>query len=127
MGEHHPPVQIPEICQALGVEDIHRVDPYDYEETLGALTQAIEFEGVSVVILNQRCCMFPKKIREEPYRVLSDVCTGCGQCLDMYCPAIIVSKEKTARGKERAAIDPFMCVGCSFCAQICPVNAIVCG
>lgn len=126
MGERHPPVQIPEICKALGVEDIHEVDAYDYEKTLDALKRAIEYDGVSVVIPNQTCCMFPKKIREEPYKVLSDLCTGCGQCLSVYCPAIIVSDEKTPKGKEKAAIDPFMCVGCSFCAQICPVNAIAC-
>jgi indolepyruvate ferredoxin oxidoreductase alpha subunit len=124
-GERIPPVHIPEICKALGVADIHEVDPYDFEKTLDALKGAVKFEGVSVVIPTQACCMFPKKIKEEPYRVLSDLCTGCGQCLRIYCPAIIVSEEKTAKGKEKAAIDPFMCIGCSFCAQICPVDAIV--
>ncbi|MBW2122181.1 MAG: 4Fe-4S binding protein [Deltaproteobacteria bacterium] len=125
-GERHPPVHIVEICKALGVEDVHEVDPYDFERTLEALRQAIEFDGVSVVIPIQACRMFPKKLKEKPYRVLSDLCTGCGQCLNLYCPAIIVSDEKTAKGRQKAAIDPFLCVGCSFCAQICPVDAITC-
>lgn len=124
MGEQHPPVDLLQICRALGVEDVHEVDPYDYEETLEALRRAIEFDGVSVVIPNQACCVFPKKLKEKPYRVIQELCTGCGQCLNLYCPAIIVSDEKTARGRQKAAIDPFLCVGCSFCAQICPVDAI---
>jgi indolepyruvate ferredoxin oxidoreductase alpha subunit len=77
------------------------------------------------VIATSACRMFPKKLKEKPFKVLSDLCTGCGMCLSIYCPAMIVSGEKTEKGKSKAAIDPFMCAGCSFCAQVCPVNAIV--
>jgi indolepyruvate ferredoxin oxidoreductase, alpha subunit len=123
-GEYSPPAHIDRVCTALGVEDIHEVDPYNYAETLEALKKAIEFHGVSVVIAAGTCRMFPKKLKEKPFKVLSDLCTGCGMCLSIYCPAIIVSGETTEKGKSKAAIDEFMCSGCSFCAQICPVNAI---
>jgi indolepyruvate ferredoxin oxidoreductase alpha subunit len=124
-GDYFPPAQIAQVCRVLGVKDIHEVDPYDYAKTSEALKKAIEFEGLSTVIATSACRMFPKKLKEKPFKVLSDLCTGCGMCLSIYCPAMIVSGEKTEKGKSKAAIDPFMCAGCSFCAQVCPVNAIV--
>ena len=126
-GDANPPVRIPDIVKSLGVEDIRQVDPYDYKATLEAVRKAIDFKGVSVVIATGSCRMFPVKIKEEPFRILSEQCTGCGMCLSIYCPAIILSEEKTEKGKAKAKIDAFICVGCSFCSQICPADAIVLG
>jgi indolepyruvate ferredoxin oxidoreductase alpha subunit len=124
-GDRHPPVHIPEIVRALGVKDIHEVDPFDYRGTVDALRRSFEFGGVSVVIAGRACRMFPQKIKETPYRVLLDQCNGCGMCFSIYCPAIIVSGKKTEKERPKAAIDPFICTGCSFCAQVCTTNAIV--
>lgn len=124
-GDQYPPARIPDIVKAIGVESVYEVDPFEYKSTFEALRNAFEFDGVSVVIPTRACRMFPRKIKEEPYRVLLDQCNGCGMCLNIFCPAIIVSGEKTDKGKSKAAIDPFICTGCSFCEQICPVNAIV--
>ncbi|MBC8466457.1 MAG: 4Fe-4S dicluster domain-containing protein [Deltaproteobacteria bacterium] len=124
-GNQYSPVQIPEIVKSLGVQSIHEVDPFDYKETFNALKNAFEYRGVSVVIGTRACRMFPDKIKEEPYKVLLDSCNGCGMCFSIYCPGIIVSEEKTDKGKNKAAIDPFVCTGCSFCVQICPVDAII--
>ncbi|MCK4714433.1 MAG: 4Fe-4S binding protein, partial [Candidatus Aenigmarchaeota archaeon] len=41
-----------------------------------------------------------------------DSCTDCGLCMEIYCPAI-----------EKGRIND-MCVGCGFCAHICPAGAI---
>jgi len=124
-GDQYPPAKIPDIVKSIGVESIHEVDPFDYKSTFDVLKSVFEFDGVSVVIPTRSCRMFPSKIKEEPYSVLLDQCNGCGMCLNIYCPAIIISEEKTDKGKSKAAIDPFVCSGCSFCEQICPVNAIV--
>ena len=124
-GDRYRSVEIPQIVKALGVEAIYEVDPFDYKATFEALRNAFEYEGVSVVIADRACRMFPSKIKEEPYKVLPDLCNGCGMCFSVYCPGIIVSQEKTDKGKNKAAIDPFVCTGCSFCAQICPVDAIM--
>jgi len=55
------------------------------------------------------------------------VCTGCGSCM-VYCPveAIVVTKEKTSKGKVIRAVDLDLCVECDNClkADVCPVNAI---
>ncbi len=124
-GDSHPPVKIPKIVRTLGPDDIYEVDSYDLKATSQAVRSAIDYEGVSVIIATGPCRMFPKKIKLPVYKVDSSRCTGCGMCLGIYCPGIILSGEKTEKGKPKTAIDPFVCVGCSFCAQICPTNAII--
>jgi len=124
-GKDRFPVNLVDLCRALGVADLHEVDPYDYQKAYEALTRAVAFNGVSVVIATRPCCLFPKKLKEVPYRVLQEKCNGCGLCMTIYCPSIIVSDEKSEKGKSLAAIDSYSCVGCSFCAQVCPTHAIV--
>ncbi len=67
----------------------------------------------------------PKRIMDEPYVVDSDLCTACGACFRVSCPAILASEEKTERGLPKAIIDPAQCTGCTVCAQICPEEAII--
>ncbi|UCG63606.1 MAG: 4Fe-4S dicluster domain-containing protein [Deltaproteobacteria bacterium] len=124
-GDRHPPVLIPDVVRSLGVRELYEVDPYDFNQTCDTLTHALEFNGVSVVVARSACRMFPQKIREGHYRVLPELCNGCGMCLSIYCPGAIQSKERTTKRKPKAEIDPIICTGCSFCAQICPANAIV--
>jgi len=123
--EERIPVNLKEICRVLGVKDLQAVDPYDYKGSYEALSRAVEFKGVSVLIANRPCWLFPRKLREVPFQVLSDKCTGCGTCMTIHCPSIIVSDRKTEKGRSQAAIDSYSCVGCSFCAQICPIQAII--
>jgi indolepyruvate ferredoxin oxidoreductase alpha subunit len=124
-GEKRTPVNLKEICRALGVGDLQEVDPYDYEGTYKALSRAVEFDGVSVLIANRPCWLFPKKLREVSYQILPEKCIGCGTCMTIHCPSIVVSDERTEKGRSKAAIDTYSCVGCSFCAQTCPSQAIV--
>ena len=124
-GEERAPVNLPDLCKSLGVTDIQEVDPYDYRRTFEALRHAVEFKGVSVLIASRPCCLFPRKLKNTPFHVQAEVCTGCGSCLIIYCPSIIVSEKRTEKGKPLPAIDAFSCIGCSFCAQICPSGAIV--
>ncbi|MCX5906549.1 MAG: 4Fe-4S dicluster domain-containing protein, partial [Deltaproteobacteria bacterium] len=54
-------------------------------------------------------------------------CAGCRACLRLGCPAISWIKEDESgekKRKGRAAIEPFLCNGCSLCAQVCKFEAI---
>ncbi|MBI5443593.1 MAG: indolepyruvate ferredoxin oxidoreductase subunit alpha [Deltaproteobacteria bacterium] len=123
-GDSRPPVRLPEIVKALGVRDLYEVDPFDNRATVDALKSAFAFDGVSVVIGSQACRVYPERLQGPAYRVHSDRCTGCGNCLDIHCPAIVSSGERTEKGRVKPAIDAFLCGGCSFCAGICPADAI---
>lgn len=51
-------------------------------------------------------------------KVDSDLCTGCGVCVDM-CPAGAISIRDDA-----AYVDEEMCTACGICEDECPVGAI---
>jgi indolepyruvate ferredoxin oxidoreductase alpha subunit len=123
-GNESFPVDIEAICRSIGVEDIHLVDPYDFKQTYEALRQAVDYEGVSVVLGSRPCWLFPKKISQPPLQVLTEKCIGCGSCLSIYCPSIVPSSEKTAKGKAKVSITALSCNGCGFCANVCTSGAI---
>jgi len=125
MGEETHAVDLAGLCRALGVENVREVDPYDLEETEKALKEEIGREAPSVIITNRPCMLFPSKIRDKAYRVVADDCIACGACFRVGCPAISGSGETNEKGKPIPEIDPVMCTGCTICAQVCPVDAIV--
>lgn len=55
------------------------------------------------------------------FRVLEDVCIGCGAC-DFSCPTGALTKTDTFLGLF--VIDPFTCNDCAECVPKCPVLAI---
>ena len=61
-----------------------------------------------------------------------DKCTGCGNCIDVGCPAIHVTrraKEVKPNGREVdlafVRIESSVCTGCTLCVQPCAPGAIV--
>jgi indolepyruvate ferredoxin oxidoreductase alpha subunit len=125
MGEETHAIDFVKLCNAIGVEHVRVVDPYDLEETTKALKEEIERDAPSVVITNRPCMLFPSKVTGEPYKVQLDLCTACGACFRVGCPAISGAEEKNEKGRPKAEIDPLICTGCSICAQVCPAGAIV--
>ncbi|MCD6118068.1 indolepyruvate ferredoxin oxidoreductase subunit alpha [bacterium] len=117
------------ICEALGVKHIRKVDPYDLTATREALKEEMERDELSVIITTRPCALFPpemrKLVKQTPFTVDLDKCIGCKTCFQVSCPAIGLSDEKTDKGLNKSHIDASLCTGCSVCAQVCPVNAIV--
>jgi indolepyruvate ferredoxin oxidoreductase alpha subunit len=125
MGEEAHAIDIAALCKALGVEHVRTVDPYDLEEMKTVLEEEIARDAPSVVITTRPCMLFPRKIRGKSYTVQLDVCTACGACFRVGCPAISGSAEKNEKGRPKAEIDAGICTGCTICAQVCPADAIV--
>jgi indolepyruvate ferredoxin oxidoreductase alpha subunit len=125
MGEETYAIDLVQLCSAIGVEHVRVVDPYDLEETTSVLREEIDRDATSVVITNRPCMLFPRKIKGKPYTVNLELCTACGACFRVGCPAISGSEEKNDKGKPKSEIDPAVCTGCTICVQVCPVDAIV--
>jgi indolepyruvate ferredoxin oxidoreductase alpha subunit len=127
LGNPVPAIDIAAVCRAMGAR-VEMCDPFDPQKTEETLLKLIdEEEGVKVLILKQVCALSPEKKSRKPYdvRVNAAVCIGeaCGcnrLCTRILkCPGLIWDE---ALGKAR--IDEALCVGCGFCASVCPQGAI---
>ncbi|MHA1605023.1 MAG: thiamine pyrophosphate-dependent enzyme, partial [Candidatus Freyarchaeota archaeon] len=56
-------LDIEEIVKAFQVDYVKVVDPYDFEETTKTLREALEVEGVAVVIARRTCALLEQRIR----------------------------------------------------------------
>ena len=111
------PILYPEkIAESIGVFT-RVVDPYNLEETIKALKEAVEYKGVSMVVARRECALI-RKTKSEPYYIDEEKCIHCFTCVNkLGCPAIV-------RDGDRVYIDEKFCTGCGVCAQVCPVQAI---
>ena len=126
MGEPTVEVDIPLLCQAIGMkkENIYTVNPLQLDEVGAVLDEALAKEEPCVIITKWPCVL--KKFTEEDKanfdlskkrcEIDQDKCKKCKMCVKTGCPAILVG--------EQITINKESCVGCNVCAQVCPFDAI---
>ena len=133
-GEETVRVDFAKLVKALGVADerVHVVDPYELPTLFKTLRQETKIAEPSVIITNRPCVLVDDFRARSPFAVDSDKCTGCGNCVDIGCPAIHVTRrEKVIKnsGKEVelnfVRIESAACTGCGLCLQPCAPDAIV--
>ncbi|MDR2839374.1 MAG: 4Fe-4S dicluster domain-containing protein [Azonexus sp.] len=133
-GEAAPRIDFAKLVAALGVKEerIHTVDPYQLPVLFKTIREEIKVPDVSVIITDQPCVLIKDYHKLKPYAVIDDRCTGCGNCLDVGCPAIHVTrrgKQIKPSGREVdlafVRIESAVCTGCGLCLQPCAPEAIV--
>jgi indolepyruvate ferredoxin oxidoreductase alpha subunit len=133
-GKEAPRVDFPKLVEALGVrpERIRVVNPYELPVLFKTLREEIKVPEVSVIITDQPCVLIDDYEKHKPYAVDDGKCTGCGNCVEVGCPAIHVSRREKAikpSGKEVQLqfvnIETAACTGCGLCLQPCAPEAIV--
>jgi indolepyruvate ferredoxin oxidoreductase alpha subunit len=133
-GQEAPRVDFAKLVESLGVkkERIHVLDPYILPTLFKTIRDEIKIPEVSVIITDQPCVLVDDYKKQKPFAVLDDKCTGCGNCVDVGCPAIHVTRREKAvkpSGKEVelqfVRIETSVCTGCGLCVQPCAPDAIV--
>ena len=115
-GEKAQKVEMETLAKGCGVKDVHVVDAFNIEALETTIKQSVEKDEPSVIIARGPCPL-ATRAKKTPFRVDEDECTGCFDCMDIGCPAILVVD-------ELASIDTEVCIGCGVCSQICPQEAI---
>jgi indolepyruvate ferredoxin oxidoreductase alpha subunit len=136
-GESTFRVDYRQLGQALGVEHIRVIDPYNLKETTSALKEEINRPQLSVVISEGACILNRREFSpfQSRFETAEQECIGCRSCIRLGCPAIgwkstaalqpeVGSGKATKKRKGISSIDPLLCLGCSICEQVCPGGAI---
>lgn len=133
-GEDAPRVDFVKLVIALGVkpERVKVVDPYKLPTMFKAIKDEIAIAEPSVIITNQPCVLSEFYSSLKPYAVVDDDCNGCGNCINVGCPAITVKRTGTETRKNGMVadlkfvqIDTAMCTGCHMCVDSCGPKAII--
>lgn len=126
MDEEAPALSPELVAESLGAGLVKVVDPFDVASARQALEEALDFEGVSVVVFKRECALQElRRIRKSgqrpvPMEIDPEKCTGCKVCLvKTGCPAL-----KWDDASKKMTIDPNECTGCGLCAHACEHGAI---
>lgn len=106
------------IAEAVGVDFVKVVNPYDKEESQNVLKDGIKYDGLSFIVMRGPCALWEP--REENLSIDAEECIACNKCLnETGCPAL-----HKVEGKMQIKED--ICIGsaCNLCKDICPVDAI---
>lgn len=122
-------VDLPRLVEALGIpaERIHTINPNNLPALFAILRHETATPGPSVIISARACALAlqaaPKLIAME---VDETACIGCGTCLRVECPAIIVTRREQLPEGEKTfvRIETAACTDCGACLDACEIEAI---
>lgn len=118
-GNPAPGIDLPALCQAVGVQSIRIVDPADIFVTQKIIAEEMKRECVSVIIALRPCALIPKGKSSNLKAIVDhDKCNKCYACLKSMCPAM----SKGDSGE--ILIDYTSCNGCTLCEKLCKFDAM---
>jgi len=120
-------VEFEDLARAMGIEEVHTVDPYDLQGVEEALRTCLAKDAPAVIVARRECALLPEVRRQwMPLKVNEERCNGCWLCFQVGCPALVKSQELDEKTKRpKAWIEPLLCTGCEICAQVCARKAIL--
>jgi indolepyruvate ferredoxin oxidoreductase alpha subunit len=109
-------IKLEKLCEGVGVNRVRVIDPQDMRALEAAIKEELEAAEPSVIIVRRPCALLKSVKPLPPMAVDADKCVACRICMGVGCPAVVF--------KDKATIDPTLCVGCGLCAQLCRAGAI---
>lgn len=119
-GEPTKALNIEAMCRAIGVTNVHTVDPFDLKLLENTLKEALNDAEPSVIVTRRPCFLLKDyKPKVQLVSINRVKCVKCGMCWKLGCPAIEVSQED-----GKTVINGALCVHCGLCAAVCRPGAI---
>lgn len=110
------------LIRSLGIPRVSTVDPYDGDLFGRTLARDMATDEPTVIIARRPCVLRDPQRTSTPAFVNTAMCTGCLDCLDEGCPALV--QYRNPRDEVKVRIDRNLCVGCPDCSQACGPGAI---
>ena len=121
-GIRTEPIDIEKLVRGVGAQFVRTVNPYNVKEATKVMKDALDYDGVAVVVSKCPCPLELKKRKllvPKQCEVDQDKCIQCYMCLKtIACPALVKGKDGSV------STDPTQCIGCGMCADVCPKDAI---
>lgn len=118
LGEDVPRVDMVKLLEGCGVNWIKTVDPVNLKPAIKAVKEAMDYDGVAVVIMKRACVNLPVQDKKAGIYINEDKCRDCGLCVnEIGCPALVIEK-----GSKPMVLEG--CNGCGLCVEVCPFDAI---
>lgn len=118
-------INMEKMFEALGADSVTIIDPYQTQDCVKPIMEAIQRPGFNVIIARRECALYgdrEKKKRGEkiiPSENDRETCRNIYACIrEFYCPAIVIDEED-----RKMVIQQDLCDGCLECRQVCPVDA----
>lgn len=116
-GDPATKISLEKVCDAVGINRVTVVDPYDLKEVDRVLKEELAANEASVIISRRPCALLKYVKHNPPLSIDREKCKSCKACMKLGCPAISMKEGK-------AVIDSTQCVGCGVCEQLCAFGAI---
>ncbi len=115
-GTPAPSVNLEKLVESIGIRHVYVVDPFDQDELFRIIERETERHEPSVIITRRPCFLIARGSGAQAV-FDSSLCTECGKCLKIGCPAI-------ANKNNKPEINPVLCVGCGLCVGLCEQKAL---
>jgi len=116
-GEPTKQVDLVKLANAVGIDRVKVVDPFNIKEFEKILKEELQAEEPSLIISQRPCALLKSVKHEGTLRISNDKCKICRRCMSIGCPAIV------DKG-ENIEINEALCIGCALCTKVCNFNAI---
>jgi len=114
-------IDIKSLVEGVGVKFVRQINPYDVKAATATMKEALDFDGLAVIISKCPCPLELKKQKQLVIREVTvdqDTCIRCYTCVrTIACPALF-------KKDGNISTDPTQCIGCGMCANVCPTKAI---
>lgn len=116
-GESTNKVDLVKLAEALGINSVKVVDPFNIIESEKIVNDELNSEEASLIVSQRPCALLKSVKYGGPFVINQDKCKDCKMCLKIGCPAI-------ANEAEAVKVNEALCVGCGLCTKLCEFDAI---